>query len=198
MAGSIASLIASAESGDPSAADALFAALYAELHRLAGRQLAGGRQTLGTTTLLHEAYLKLSRREGLEFTDRARFMAYAARVMRRLVIDHARRRQARKRGGEFAITSLLHDPGDEPADAKELALIDEALEELARADPALAELVNLKFFGGFSFEEIAAMRGVSERTVQRHWEKARLYLYQAIRSAHDAAAPPRGNEPCAG
>ena len=195
MVGPIASLIASAESGDPSAADALFAALYAELHRLAGRQLAGGRQTLGTTTLLHEAYLKVSRREGLEFADRARFMAYAARVMRRLVIDHARRRQARKRGGDFEITSLLHDPGQEPADAEELALIDAALEELAHADPALAELVNLKFFGGFSYEEIAAMRGVTERTVQRHWEKARLYLYQTIRSARDAAAPPGGSAP---
>jgi RNA polymerase sigma factor (TIGR02999 family) len=194
--GPIASLIASAESGDPSAADALFAALYAELHRLAGRQLAGGRQTLGTTTLLHEAYLKVSRREGLEFPDRARFMAYAARVMRRLVIDHARRRQARKRGGQFEITSLLHDPGQEPADAEELALIDAALEELARADPALAELVNLKFFGGFSFEEIAAMRGVAERTVQRHWEKARLYLHQAVRSARDRAETPPRSDPC--
>ena len=191
MASPIASLIASAERGDASAADALFAALYAELHRLAGRQLAGGRTTLGTTTLLHEAYLKLSRREGIRFPDRARFMAYASRVMRRLVIDHARRRQARKRGGDFQITSLLNEPGEERADAQELALIDAALEDLARAEPALAELVNLKFFAGFSFEEIAAMRGVAERTVQRHWEKARLYLYQAIRSAHAAGSDAR-------
>jgi RNA polymerase sigma factor (TIGR02999 family) len=182
VAKTIGSLIASAERGDHAAADALFAALYSELHRLAGRQLArGGRGlTLGTTTLLHEAYLNMSGREGAEFPDRARFMGYAAKVMRRLIIDYTRRRQAQKRGGGFQITSLLHEPGAEIADAKELLDVDAALEELAAADGSLAELVDLKFFGGFSFEEIASMRGVSERTVQRHWEKARLYLYQAL------------------
>jgi RNA polymerase sigma factor (TIGR02999 family) len=182
MATTIGSLIASAERGDHSAADALFAALYSELHRLAGRQLArgGAGLTLGTTTLLHEAYLNMSRQEGARFPDRARFMGYAAKVMRRLIIDYARRRQAQKRGGGFFITSLLHEPGAEIADATELVGIDAALEELAAADGSLAEIVDLKFFGGFSFEEIAAMRGVSERTVQRHWEKARLYLYHAL------------------
>jgi RNA polymerase sigma factor (TIGR02999 family) len=182
VATTIGFLIASAERGDHTAADALFAALYSELHRLAGRQLArgGANLTLGTTTLLHEAYLNMSRREGTSFPDRARFMAYAAKVMRRLIIDYARRRQAQKRGGGFFLTSLLSEPGTELADAKELVDVDAALEELATVDGALAELVDLKFFGGFSFEEIASMRGVSERTVQRHWEKARLYLYQAL------------------
>jgi RNA polymerase sigma factor (TIGR02999 family) len=183
VATTIGSLIASAERGDHSAADALFAALYSELHRLAGRQLASGGAglTLGTTTLLHEAYLSMSRREGTQFPDRARFMAYAAKVMRRLIIDYARRRQAQKRGGGFFITSLLTEPaGTDLADANELVGIDAALEELGAADASLAELVDLKFFGGFSFDEIAAMRGVSERTVQRHWEKARLYLYRAL------------------
>jgi RNA polymerase sigma factor (TIGR02999 family) len=182
VANTIGSLIASVERGDHSAADALFAALYSELHRLAGRQLASGGAglTLGTTTLLHEAYLNISRREGAQFPDRARFMAYAAKVMRRLIIDYARRRQAQKRGGGFSITSLLNEPGVEPADATELVGIDAALEELGAVDASLAELVDLKFFGGFSFEEIASMRAVSERTVQRHWEKARLYLYQAL------------------
>ena len=182
VATTIGPLISSAEDGDASAADALFAALYAELHRLAARQLVGGHLTLGTTTLLHEAYMRLSRQEGARFPDRARFMAYAAKVMRRLVIDHVRRRQASKRGGSFQFTSLVQDPADEPPDEQELARIDAGLEDLARADPSLAELVDLKFFGGFSFEEIASMRGVTERTVQRHWEKARLYLYQALRS----------------
>jgi len=186
VADTISSLFASAERGDPSAADALFAALYSELHRLAGRQLAGGALTLGTTTLLHEAYLSISRREGVRFPDRARFMAYAATVMRRLVVDHVRRRDAKKRGGGYRITSLLHEPADEAADERELLLVDVALDELAKADPELAELVNLKFFGGLTFEEIAAMRGVAERTVQRHWEKARLYLYQALVSASGA------------
>jgi len=187
VAATIASLFDSAERGDPSAADALFASLYSELHRLARRQRAGGAAlSIGTTTLLHEAYLNISRREGVRFPDRARFMAYAAKVMRRLVIDHARRRRAQKRGGAFHITSLLDDVADSPAGEEELTRIDAALEELAAADAPLAELVDLKFFCGFSFDEIAAMRGVSERTVQRHWEKARLYLYEAVRPTKTA------------
>jgi RNA polymerase sigma factor (TIGR02999 family) len=123
----------------------------------------------------------MSQQEGATFPDRARFMAYAAKVMRRLIIDYARRRQAQKRGGAFQITSLLEDPEALAADEKELTEISAALDDLALADPPLAELVDLRFFGGFSLSEIATMRGVSERTIQRYWEKARLYLYQAIR-----------------
>jgi RNA polymerase sigma factor (TIGR02999 family) len=172
----ISTLINSADRGDGAAGEALFAALYAELHRLARRELArsaGG--TLGATTLLHEAYLDLGRRGGASFPDRARFMGYAARVMRGLIIDHARNRRAQKRGGLFQITSL--DTNAAPAEHDELARIGEALDELAQVDAALAEIVDLKFFCGFSFAEIAAMRGTSERTVQRSWEKARLYLH---------------------
>lgn len=184
VAPSISSLISSAEGGDPSAADALFAALYSELHRLARRQLARGPgATLGTTTLLHEAYLDISQREGAVFPDRDRFMGYAAKVMRGLIIDYARSRQAQKRGGGFAITALGDDVAGPPADAGELEQIGAALDELAKVDQPLAELVDLKFFGGFSFAEIAAMRGASERTVQRHWEKARIYLHRAIRQS---------------
>ncbi|HSD65944.1 MAG TPA: ECF-type sigma factor [Vicinamibacteria bacterium] len=181
---SIPSLIASADRGDRSAVDALFNALYAELHRLARRQLArqGGGVTLGATTLLHEAYLDLAGRDGAAFPDRARFMAYAARVMRGLIIDYARRRQAQKRGGGFEITSLGSDVASPGVDAGELARIGEALDELATVDPSLAQAVDLKFFCGFSFAEIAAMRGVSERTVQRHWEKARIFLHRAVRA----------------
>ena len=188
MAATISSLIASAESGDPSAADALFTALYSELHRLAARQLGRGRSnlTLGTTTLLHEAYLNVSRRSP-SFPDRARFMAYCARVMRRLVIDYARRRQAQKRGGGFELTALVQEPpAAPPPDPAELEELSAALDDLAAADPPLAELVDLKFFGGFSLPEIAAMRGVTARTVQRQWEKARLYLQDAIRRSISA------------
>jgi RNA polymerase sigma factor (TIGR02999 family) len=180
--GNISSLIASAEQGDRSAADALFSALYTELHGLARRQLAsrGWGVTIGVTTLLHEAYLDISQRDGAIFPDRARFLAYAARVMRGLIIDYARNRQAQKRGGGFEITSLDDDVGDR-ADEKELVQISSALDELAAVDESLAQVVDLKFFCGFSFAEIAAMRGVSERTVQRHWEKARIYLYRSVR-----------------
>ena len=176
---SLTALVASAEGGDRSALDALFAALYSELRRLARRQLArgGGSGTLGTTTLLHEAYLDMAGREGGAFPDRGRFMAYAARVMRGLIIDYARSRQAHKRGGQFEIGPLEDDVADAAADHAELVRISDALDELASVDPLLAQVVDLKFFCGFSFAEIAAMRGVSERTVQRHWERARIYLH---------------------
>jgi RNA polymerase sigma factor (TIGR02999 family) len=179
----ISSLFSSTECGDRSAADALFAALYSELHRLAKRQLArnGPGVTLGATTLLHEAYLNISRRESAVFPDRGRFMAYAAKVMRGLIIDYARSRQAQKRGGGFEITSFVSDAADAAVDERELSEISVALDELAVVEPSLAEIVDLKFFCGFSFAEIAAMRGVSERTVQRRWEKARIYLHRTIR-----------------
>lgn len=181
----ISSLIASAERGDRSAADTLFSTLYSELHRLARRQLArsGGGVTIGATTLLHEAYLDISRRESAVFPDRGRFMAYASRVMRGLIVDYARSRQAQKRGGGFEITSIGEELGDRAADEKELARISEALDELAVVDPLLAQVVDLKFFCGFSFAEIGAMRGISERTVQRHWEKARSYLHRTMGAA---------------
>ena len=185
MDSTLQSLIASAEKGDRPATEALFAALYSELHRLARRELqrSGAEVTLSATTLLHEAYLDISGREGSMFPDRARFMGYAARVMRGLIIDYARNRQAVKRGGRFEITSLGTDIGPSSDNGRELERIGEALDELAAVDPELAQIVDLKFFCGFSFVEIAAMRGVSERTVQRGWEKARLYLHGAIRDS---------------
>jgi RNA polymerase sigma factor (TIGR02999 family) len=179
----IASLADATERGDRSAADALFAALYSELHRLARREL--GRQGvplgLSATTLLHQAYLDMAEREGPAFPDRARFMGYAARVMRGLIIDHARNRQAQKRGGLFEITSLTTDVQESPVDYLELKRIGEALDQLGKTEPSLAEIVDLKFFCGFAFSEIAAMRAVSERTVQRNWEKARIYLHRNLR-----------------
>ena len=185
MATTISALIASTEGGDRTAADALFSALYAELHELARRKLAGAGVSLGPTTLLHEAYLNIAQREGPVFPDRARFMGYAAKVMRGLIIDSARRRGARKRGAAFDITTLDEESAA-AADGGDVVAIGEALEELAAADPPLADVVDLKFFCGFSFVEISRMRGVSERTVQRQWEKARLYLHRKIREAAKA------------
>jgi RNA polymerase sigma factor (TIGR02999 family) len=186
----ISTLIAAADRGDANAAQALFAALYADLHRLARRELArhGTGGALGVTTLLHEAYLDIAERDGAAFPDRARFMTYAARVMRGLIVDHARRNQATKRGGEFTITSLPVD-GDEPVaqrgqvvDSAQIVALADALAGLAELEPALAEIVDLKFFCGLSFAEIAELHGASERTVQRQWRKARLYLHQALGS----------------
>jgi len=177
-------LIGAADRGDRSAADALFSTLYSELHRLAKCELA--RQSLplilSATTLLHQAYLGMAEREGPSFPDRARFMGYAARVMRGLIIDHARERHAQKRGGLFEITSLDTEAMENAVDHRELVQISETLDELGKVEPALAEIVDLKFFCGFSFAEIAAMRDVSERTVQRDWEKARIYLHRKLRT----------------
>jgi len=172
-----------AERGDTSASDALFSALYSELHRLAKRELArqGLPTTLGATTLLHQAYIEISGKQGVSFPDRARFMGYAARVMRGLIIDYARSRSAQKRGGNFEITSL-GDQAPDAVDERELTRISDALDELAKVEPVAAEIVDLKFFCGFTFAEIGAMKQISERTAQREWEKARIYLHRVLRS----------------
>ena len=167
------------------AADELFGSLYAELHRLARRELnrrgpVGG---LGVTTLLHEAYLSISGTEGAVFVDHARFLGYAARVMRGLIIDEVRRRRSEKRGGLFHITSLGPDHMDCLSNPQALMRIGDALDELTKVDPDLAGVIDLKFFCGFSFTEIATMRGLSDRTVQRHWRKARLFLHEEIDDA---------------
>jgi len=178
------SLIEAAQRGENSGPGALFEALYSELHQLAKRELArrGAPLSISATTLLHRAYLDMASRSGASFPDEARFMGYAARVMRGLIIDHARSRSAQKRGGQFEITSAGSEAAENAVDSEELERISEALDELAKVEPSLAEVVDLKFFSGFSFAEIAAMRGVSERTVQRKWEKARIYLHRSIRS----------------
>jgi RNA polymerase sigma factor (TIGR02999 family) len=178
----ISSLIIAAEQGEAAATEALFGALYAELHRLARRELArqGIPVSLSATTLLHEAYLDMAGRDGASFPDEARFLSYAARVMRGLIIDHVRNRRARKRGGEFELTSLPLEAEEPAIDCGELTRLSEALDELAKLDPTLAQVVDLKFFCGFSLSEIARLRGVSERTVQRHWDKARIYLHRSL------------------
>ena len=177
----VADAIRAADSGDSRAAEQLFATLYSELHRMAKQQLhrcAFG-STLGATTLLHEAYLDIAGRDP-GFPDQARFFAYTARAMRGLIIDHVRERRAVKRGGEFHLTALNTEIAESVPEMSELGPLDDALNELARIDAPLAELVDLKFFCGFSFSDIAAMRRVSERTVQRDWNKARLFLRHTL------------------
>lgn len=170
---------------DAGSSPELFAALYQELHRLAERQLhrGGARATLSTTTLLHEAYLDMAARSDVHFPDRARFLGYAARAMRGIIIDYARRSGALKRGGgafEVTLTTDLGAAADGGGRAGELARLSDALDELATLEPALAELVDLHFFCGYTFGEIAGLRDSSERTVQRDWRKARLLLHQAL------------------
>jgi RNA polymerase sigma factor (TIGR02999 family) len=140
---------------------------------------------LETTSLLHEAYLDMARREGAAFPDRARFLGYAARVMRGLIVDAVRRNQADKRGGRFAITGLDGREVAARGAGVELERLSRALDELAALEPALAELVDWKYFCGFTLPEIAALRGSSLRSVEREWVKARLLL----RGALDRGAP---------
>ena len=187
---SITALLMSAEQGDRAAADALFAALYSELHRMARRELAkrGSNMTLGATTLLHDAYIDIASREGASFPDRNRFMGYASRVMRGIIIDYVRSRQAQKRGGEYDLTAIRTDIADAIPDAMNLTNLSDALDELGNVEPRLARIVDLKFFCGFSVGEIAVMLKVSERTVQRDWEKARIYLHNVLQEPLHARA----------
>jgi len=179
----LAPLFEAAQRGDSQARERLFASLYSELRQIAQRELRrrGPHLSLGATTLLHEAYLNLGERQGVQFPDRARFLAYAARAMRGLIISYARSRQALKRGGAFEITSLGQDMADQAvADSTELERLSDAIEQLAAVEPRLAEVVDLKYFGGFSFGDNATMWRISERTIQRDWEKARLLLHRAL------------------
>jgi len=177
-------LIRRADQADGKAADELFALLYRELHRIAEHNLdrAHTTVTLGTTTLLHEAYLNISGRTDVAFPERARFLAYASRAMHGLVVDYARRRRAVKRGRQLEITLAGDEAPSDEAErrSRELEQLGDAIEELATLDPALAELVDLHFFCGFTFAEIAVLRGASERTVQRDWRKARLLLQHSL------------------
>lgn len=185
METTILSLIRAAEQGEKGSTELLFESLYAELHRIARRELArpAAGVSISTTTLLHEAYLNMAERHGPSFPDRPRFMAYAARVMRGLIIDHARSGQAQKRGGHFEITCFGDQAPEKAVDDSELTQISDALEELAKVEPSLVEVVDLKFFCGFSFAEIAAIQGVSERTAQRKWDKARIFLHRSLQPA---------------
>ncbi len=179
-----ATLLREADADGADAKQRLFAALYAQLHRLAEKQLGvDAGVAISPTTLLHETYLSLAGGQAA-FPDRERFMSYAARAMRSLLIDFARARQAQRRGGQFHITRLDTHIGERvgapESNTPDLDALAGALEELAAHDPRLAELVDLKYFGGLSLIEVAALRGVSERTVQRDWDKARIFLQNSI------------------
>ena len=179
-------LVRQADANEADAKGRLFAALYAELRRLAERQLrvnAGLCISISPTTLLHETYLSLASGNAT-FSDRDRFLSYAARAMRGLLIDFARARRAQRRGGQFHITGLDTKGAEaqRPDDGEEhrLEALSRALDQLAARDARLAEIVDLKYFGGLSLGEIASLRGVSERTVQRDWDKARSFLHSEL------------------
>jgi RNA polymerase sigma factor (TIGR02999 family) len=179
------SATANFDEGDARKTNRLFVSLYEELRRLARREVRrnGAQPFLSTSTVVHEAWLDLSGRPALEFNQPGRFLAYAARTMRGLVVDRLRAVSAQKRGGGLEIYSLdtfTTEAALPVAITYEMDVIAEALEELVRLEPDLAEVVDLKFFCGFTFAEVARIQRVSERTVQRKWEKARALLFTTI------------------
>jgi RNA polymerase sigma factor (TIGR02999 family) len=162
--------------------EALFSSLYRDLRRLARREVRrnGGSEILGTGTLVHEAWINISKQPALDFDEPGRFLAYAARTMRGLVVDRVRARHAKKRGGDFVITSIDTLNAEQIMQPESLESVADALQELEAVDPDLAHVVDLKFFCGFTLAEVACMQDVSERTIQRQWEKARLLLLRAL------------------
>jgi RNA polymerase sigma factor (TIGR02999 family) len=183
--GQITELLVRIQAGDAAARDALFVASYDELRRLARSRLRdGGRNTvLETTSLVHESYLRFLRAGELRAEDRRGFFAYASRVMRSVIIDSARERLAERRGGDLqALTLSTELVADLPDGEETILKVHEALEVLAQADARLAQVVEMRYFGGYSEREIAETLEVTERTVQRDWEKARLILGAALKS----------------
>jgi RNA polymerase sigma factor (TIGR02999 family) len=169
---------------DTQARDALFAAAYGELHRLARARLRdGGRDTvLDTACLVHESYLRFVRAVELRAEDRRAFFPYASQVMRSVIVNSVRERVAHKRGGDQAPLTLSTGLGAQLPDAEGTVLaVHEALEALEQADPRLAQVAQMRYFGGYSEQEIAETLELTERTVQRDWEKARLVLAAALR-----------------
>jgi RNA polymerase sigma factor (TIGR02999 family) len=166
----------------PEAADRLFEMMYAELRRLARARLrAGGRDTLlDTSSLVHESYLRFAGAGQLHLNDRGHFMRWAGRVMRSVIVDFARRRQAARRGGGHAAVRLATDIGEISHGASEILRVHEALDEMAALDQRLASIVEMRYFGGMTESEIASAIGLNERTVRRDWEKARLFLRDAL------------------
>lgn len=178
----ITALLRAIGSGDRAAMDRLFEIVYGELRGIARRLRRGGgpNSTLDTTALVHEAYLKLSRRESWILQDRLHFYRLAARAMRALVIDRARHHGRQKRGGDGERVTLDERLLESPTRADHLVALDGALSRLEGTAPELAQIVEWKFFAGLGFDEIAALQEISERTLRRRWTAARAFLYREL------------------
>jgi RNA polymerase sigma factor (TIGR02999 family) len=171
-------ILRAAQEGDPAAASELAALLYDELHALARREMAGERvgHTLQPTALVNEAYLRLAGDGGARFADREAFFAAAANTIRRVLVDHARKRERQKRGGGLVRVPLEGLDAAEPLADEELLALDDALARLKEFDPTKARIVELRFFGGLSVAELCKAVGASESTIRREWRVARAWL----------------------
>jgi len=180
--GEVTRLLDDVREGDRGAFDRLFPLVYQELRKIAAGRLAGARRdhTLAPTAVVHEAYLKMVDQKGVPWQSRAHFFAIAARAMRQILIDHARRKQAVKRGGHLHPITLGEEPLGLEIPVDELLALDEALDRLEALDPRLRRVVELRFFGGLQEKEVAEVLGVTTRTVQRDWTRARAWLYKEL------------------
>ncbi len=177
-------LLSGCRNGDRDAFDRLFALLYDELRTIARRHLRDARvghsQTLDTTALVHESYLRLAGRGQPRWRQRVQFFAVASKAMRHILVDHARRRAASKRGGELIQVTLEDDTALAEQRTAELVALDEALSHLAAKRPRLEAIVECRFFGGMTVEETAEALSVSVRTVEREWTRAKTYLFRML------------------
>ena len=178
----ITQLLVEWSDGNQSALDELYPLVYDELHRLARRYMSRERKghTLQTTALINEAYVRLVDQKNVRWANRSHFFAISAQIMRRILIDHARRQAYAKRGGGAQQVSLEEVAAIVPEQGRELMRLDEALKSLAEMDPRRSQVVELRYFGGLNNEEIAGVLHVSENTVTRDWNMARAWLYQQL------------------
>lgn len=182
--GDVTDLLRRAQGRDPAAIGEVVALLYSDLMRMARAKLAANDTItlLDTASMVHEVYLKLQHAEHIDASCRGQFMAYAAQAMRSVIVDFARKRRADRRGGGVSDVTLATELLDGTAATDDdIERVDESLKELEAADPRLAQIVEMRFFGGLTEVEIAASLGVAERTVRRDWERARLLLAVALR-----------------
>ena len=181
--GELTDLLLRANAGDEGARAQLFASAYKELHALAHSRLRDSRRNtlLDTTALVHESFMRFVQAGRLQGSDRRHFFSYAASVMRSVIVDYARKRQAQRRGGEVAHVTLDTDLADTlAADEDQVVGVHEALRKLEVADPRLVKVVEMRFFAGMRDQEIGAALGLTEREVRREWERARLLLAAAL------------------
>ncbi len=175
-------MLAKWRDGNQSALDELYPLVYDELHRLARRYMSRERKghTLQTTALINEAYVRLVDQKNVHWANRSHFFAISAQIMRRILIDHARRHLYAKRGGGAQQVSLEEVAAITPNVSRELVRLDEALKSLAEMDPRRSQVVELRYFGGLNNEEIADVLNISANTVTRDWNMARAWLYQQL------------------
>lgn len=177
----ITRLLVDWSNGDQAALDELIPLVYDELRRLAARYMRRENQghTLQTSALINEAYLRLIDQKNVQLQNRAQFFGFAAQLMRRILVDHARSRSRIKRGGGVQMVSLA-EQAVMANDVAEVIALDDALKNLAEMDPRKAQIVEMKFFGGLTNEEVAEVLKVTSRTVEREWRKAKAWLHRAI------------------